>query len=81
MRYAFSLGFAARAASYADRRPTDRVPPKLEENPAQLSAKAAMEYKTICFGSHEMRRLVFYAANYGACGTGTLCQEIGGWSL
>ncbi|TPM27866.1 hypothetical protein FJ955_18165 [Mesorhizobium sp. B2-2-2] len=49
--------------------------------PAQLSAKAAMEYKTICFGSREMRRLVFHAANYGACGTGTLCREIGGWSL
>jgi hypothetical protein len=75
MRHAFSLSFAAAAACYADTQPTAALPPKSKIRPAQLSAKAAMEYKTICFGSHEMRRLVFPAADYGACGTGTLCRE------
>ncbi|RWM70912.1 MAG: hypothetical protein E5X83_05670 [Mesorhizobium sp.] len=48
---------------------------------AQLSANPAMQYETICFRSRRMRPLVFHVADYGDCGTGTLCREkLGGWS-
>ncbi|TIT54689.1 MAG: hypothetical protein E5W72_02830 [Mesorhizobium sp.] len=48
---------------------------------AQLSANPAMQYETICFRLRRMRPLVFHVADYGDCGTGTLCRgKLGGWS-
>ncbi|RWI46710.1 MAG: hypothetical protein EOR26_26025 [Mesorhizobium sp.] len=42
---------------------------------AQLSAKPAMQYETICFRSRRMRPLVLQISDYGDCGTGRLCRE------
>ncbi|RVQ60804.1 hypothetical protein CN245_04540 [Sinorhizobium meliloti] len=42
----------------------------------QLSAKAPMRYKAICFSSPGMRPLVSPLAHYGGCGTGVLCRCI-----
>ncbi|RWC00292.1 MAG: hypothetical protein EOQ57_16950 [Mesorhizobium sp.] len=42
---------------------------------AQLCAKRAMDYETICFRARRLRPLVLPVAAYGDCGTGMLCGE------
>ncbi len=47
-----------------------RAAPNSERRLPQLSAKAAMLYKTICFRSRRMRPLFSPLAHYGDCGIG-----------
>ncbi|RVI94666.1 hypothetical protein CN193_29590 [Sinorhizobium meliloti] len=46
-----------------------RCPPSSERRRPQLSAKAPMRYKTICFSSRRMRPRVSPLCHYGDCGT------------